>query len=195
MLLLCGALAELGANFSTLAASFYSLFEPVIRRFKKNHEIDESKLIYDPAPESEQVPWWLWTGGIVLSTFFSCLVLGLQYKQNVGVTLLGIVFAFIFSFIGAESTGRTNITPVTSIGNASQLVIGGATRGHYPIKDAQLQNLMGGMLALGASLQSADMLGECDTSLVGIPYANTSQATSRQHISWVRHLASSYTRR
>jgi hypothetical protein len=96
----------------------------------------------------------------VLSTFFSCLVLGLQYKQNVGVTLLGIVFAFIFSFIGAESTGRTNITPVTSIGNASQLVIGGATRGHYPIKGAQLQNLMGGMLALGASLQSADMLGK-----------------------------------
>jgi hypothetical protein len=44
MLLLCGALAELGANFSTLAASFYSLFEPVIRRFKKNHDIDESKV-------------------------------------------------------------------------------------------------------------------------------------------------------
>jgi len=129
LLLLCGAFAELGANGATLVASFYSLFEPVIRRFSKNKEIDESLIIVDPAPQSEQVPWWMWTGGIVLSTFFSCLVLGLQYKQNVGVTLLGIVFAFIFSFIGAESTGRTNITPVTSIGNASQLVIGAATRG------------------------------------------------------------------
>jgi len=89
---------------------------------------------------------WMWGGGLLLSIFFSCLVLGLQYKQNVGVTIVSIIFAFIFSFIGAESSGRTNITPVTSIGNASQLVIGGITKNHYSVADAQLQNLMGGKL-------------------------------------------------
>jgi uncharacterized oligopeptide transporter (OPT) family protein len=77
---------------------------------------------------------------------------------------MAIVFAFIFSFIGAESCGRTNITPVTAIGNASQLVIGGATSGHGSIQNQQLLNLTGGMLALGASEQAADMLQDLKTT-------------------------------
>lgn len=42
--------------------------------------------------------------------------MGVQFKLSVGQTILAILFAFIFSFIGAESYGRTNIIPVTSIG-------------------------------------------------------------------------------
>ena len=165
MLLLCGSFAEVFANYRTIFASMVQVTAPLFKRHRhKQVELDEKDLIYDPAPPHEQVPWWAWTGGIVLSAFFSCLVLGLQYGQNVGVTILSIVFAFLFSFIGAESCGRTNIIPVTSIGNASQLVIGGATRGHYPIKDQQLLNLAGGMLALGASEQSADMLTDLKTT-------------------------------
>jgi len=162
MLLLCGSFAELGANYKTLWASLVQMLSPVFKIFRK-FKISEDDLIYDPAPAHEQVPWWMWSGGITISIFFTCIVLGFQYGQNVGVTILSIVFAFIFSFIGAESTGRTNITPVTSIGNASQLVIGGTTRS-YPLKDAQMLNLAGGMLALGASEQSADMLGDLKTT-------------------------------
>ena len=163
MLLLCGSFAELGANYKTLWASLVQMLAPLSKRIRKIH-FDEKDLIYDPAPKHEQVPWWAWTGGLVISVFFTCLVLGLQYGQNVGVSILSIIFAFIFAFIGAESSGRTNITPVTSIGNASQLVIGGVTRGKYPVKDAQMLNLAGGMLALGASEQSADMLGDLKTT-------------------------------
>ena len=90
--------------------------------------------------------------------------MGLQFKQNVGVTILAIVFAFLFSFIGAESCGRTNIIPVTAIGNASQLVIGGTTRGHGSIYNQQLLNLTGGMLALGASEQATDMIQDLKTT-------------------------------
>ena len=53
---------------------------------------------------------------------------------------------------------------VTSIGNASQLVIGGTTHGHGLIAKQQLQNITGGLLALGASEQSADMLGDLKTT-------------------------------
>lgn len=87
-----------------------------------------------------------------------------QFKENVGVTILAIVFAFIFSFIGAESCGRTNIIPVTSIGNASQLVVGGATHGHGSVSNQRVANIFGGLLALGASEQSADMLGDLKTT-------------------------------
>ena len=163
MLLLCGSFAELGANYRTLWASLVQALSPWFRTLRRI-EVDEKDLIYDPAPLHEQVPVWAWGGGLVISAFFTCLVLALQYGQNVGISILSIVFAFIFSFIGAESTGRTNITPVTSIGNASQLVIGGVTRGKYPVKDAQMLNLAGGMLALGASEQSADMLGDLKTT-------------------------------
>ena len=163
MLLLCGSFAELGANYKTLWASLVQMLAPISKSFRKIH-VDEHDLIEEPAPLHEQVPWWMWTGGLVISTFFTCIVLGLQYGQNVGISILSIIFAFIFSFIGAESSGRTNITPVTSIGNASQLVIGGVTRGKYPTKDAQMLNLAGGMLALGASEQAADMLGDLKTT-------------------------------
>lgn len=49
-----------------------------------------------------QVPAWMWGGGVIISIIFTCLIMGLQFKQNVGVTILAILFAFIFSFIGAE---------------------------------------------------------------------------------------------
>lgn len=163
MLLLCGSFAEVAANYKTLWAYLVQAISPVAKRFRRI-KVHEEDLIEDPAPAHEQVPWWMWSGGILLAIFFSCLVLGLQYHQNVGLTLLSIVLAFIFSFIGAESAGRTNIIPVTTIGNASQLIVGGATKGHYAIKDSQLLNTTGGMLALGASEQSADMLGDLKTT-------------------------------
>ena len=163
MLLICGSFAELFANYKTLWASFVQLAHPALKRFR-NFKISEDDLIVEPAPLNEQVPKWMYMGGFVLSAFFTCLVLGLQYGQNVGVSILSIIFGFLFSFIGAESCGRTNIIPVTSIGNASQLVIGGITRGHYSTKEAQMLNITGGLVALGASEQSADMLGDLKTA-------------------------------
>jgi uncharacterized oligopeptide transporter (OPT) family protein len=53
---------------------------------------------------------------------------------------------------------------VTSIGNASQLVLGGINRGHGSIKSQQLLNITGSMLALGASEQAVDMLGDLKTT-------------------------------
>jgi uncharacterized oligopeptide transporter (OPT) family protein len=56
------------------------------------------------------------------------------------------------------------LPPVTSIGNASQLVIGGVTRGKYTTQKRELLNTMGGLVALAASEQSADMLGDLKTT-------------------------------
>jgi len=165
MLLLAGSFAEVFANYKTIIASFGQLFSPVINKvLKRNPKYNEDDLIEEPCPPSELVPLWMWGGGIVLSFIFTCIIMGLQFKLSVGQTILAILFAFIFSFIGAESCGRTNITPVTSIGNASQLVIGGTTHGHGTIAKQQLQNITGGLLALGASEQSADMLGDLKTT-------------------------------
>ena len=185
MLLLAGSFAELFANYKTLYHSMISLFQPLVRKIRKHDaKVNEEYVIEEPCPLSELVPTWMWAGGVVLSIIFTCIIMAIQFKQNVGVTILAIFFAFVFSFIGAESGGRTNIIPVTSIGyvkfcanlprrtstdininrNASQLIIGGTTHGHGSIQNQQLLNITGGMLALGASEQSCDMLGDLKTT-------------------------------
>lgn len=156
MLLLAGAFAEVFANWKAIYNSFKQLMEPLVLKFRhQDVDIDESKLIPEPCTPKELVPLWMWGGGMLISVIFTCIVMGVQWKLNVGQTLIALVFSFIFSFIGAESTGRTNITPVTSVGNAVQLVVGGTTHGHGTIQKQQLTNLAGGMLAVGASYQSA----------------------------------------
>ncbi|KAK5113887.1 hypothetical protein LTR85_010420 [Meristemomyces frigidus] len=165
MLLLAGSFAEVASNYKTIYASIVQAFMPLIRRVRKREvTYDEDALIKEPCPPEELVPTWMWGGGIILSIIFTCIIMGLQFKLSVGQTILAILFAFIFSFIGAESCGRTNIIPVTSTGNASQLVIGGTTHGHGTIQNQQLLNITGGLLALGASEQSADMLGDLKTT-------------------------------
>ncbi|OQO12825.1 hypothetical protein B0A48_02289 [Cryoendolithus antarcticus] len=164
-LLLAGAFAELFANYKSVLASFADLLEPIWRFVLRRKPDPQAKtLIEEPCTPDELVPAWMWGGGILLSIIFTCAILGTQYDQNIGVVLLAIVFAFLFSFIGAESCGRTNITPVTSIGNASQLVIGGVNRGNGTIQQQQLLNITGSMLALGASEQAVDMLGDLKTT-------------------------------
>ncbi|KAG1718510.1 OPT oligopeptide transporter protein-domain-containing protein [Suillus paluster] len=111
----------------------------------------------------------------------TCIVMSVQFGQNVGVTLLGvfalreadympkltftfdrvaIIFSFLFSLISCESVGRTNLIPVGATGsmlvaNASQLIFGGlASSQNYPVKRSQLLTLLSGMLTLGKFNQS-----------------------------------------
>jgi len=178
LLLLAASFAEIGASYKMLWSSLKVAAQPIRHKLFKNSksmaELDESQQIYDPIPKSQQVPFWMWSSGALVSAALSVLVLGVYWKQNAGVTIVGIIFAFLFSFIGSESAGRTSIIPVTSIGNASQLVIGGITKPHYSTQSAQLQNCMGGLLALSASYTSVDMLGDLKTAhlLRASPRAN-----------------------
>jgi hypothetical protein len=50
---------------------------------------------------------------------------------------------------------------LSAIGNASQLILGGVAKGRQiSVKSAQLLNSVSGIVALGASEQAADMLGD-----------------------------------
>jgi uncharacterized oligopeptide transporter (OPT) family protein len=61
-----------------------------------------------------------------------------------------------------------NSNPVTSVGNASQLVIGGVTRGKYSTQKGELLNTTAGLITFAAAEQSADMLGDLKTThLIG----------------------------
>lgn len=106
----------------------------------------------------------MWTGGLLLSIIFTCVVLGFQYGVPFGISLLAILFAFILAIIGTEAGGRTDIIPVTSIGNTTQLIVGGATKGYkYSIPRQRLVNISGAMIAQAAAEQSVSMLSDLKT--------------------------------
>ncbi|EIN03515.1 OPT oligopeptide transporter [Punctularia strigosozonata HHB-11173 SS5] len=126
--------------------------------------LSKDQEIFDPAPPEEQVPWWMWSTGLIISIILTCVVLGKPTCSSHQPSL-SIVIRLLFAFIGAEAAGRVNVIPVTSIGNASQLILGGVAKGrHLPIKSAQLLNSVSGIVALGASEQAADMLGDLKTT-------------------------------
>ncbi|EIM85193.1 OPT oligopeptide transporter [Stereum hirsutum FP-91666 SS1] len=177
-ILLCASFAEVFCNFSSVFTAIHQMLQPILARLRKSpppstdsyiKSNPESEPIYDPAPPHEQVPSWMWVGGMLLATVVTMIVMSTQFNQNAGVTLLAIIFAFLFSLIGAECSGRVSVIPVTSIGNASQLIFGGVSRGrHLSVPDNQRLNSLTGMIALGASEQCADMLGDLkSTHLLG----------------------------
>ncbi|KAH8646364.1 OPT oligopeptide transporter [Xylariales sp. PMI_506] len=170
MIMLCASFAEVGMNgpilYRALKRAIFETAEkiPGSRVSAQRHLTNSEKEIEDPSPKSEQVPTWAWSGGVVLAIAVSMIVLALQYKVNPGLTILAVIFAFIFSFIAAQSSGATDINPVSTCGKSSQLVFGGITQGQgLHGVGAQQINMTAGIVSAGAAAQSVDMLGDLRT--------------------------------
>merc|ERR1712230_98614 len=146
------------------------------RRGKEALESKERPLV-DPAPKRDQVPWYVVVGVTIIAIAITCIVQGVGFEVNVGISILSIILAFIFSFIGVLSAGVTDINPVSTVAKASQLIIGGVTHGKYsyalnPVTGtndhAMRINLLSGMVAGGAAAQASDLTGDLKTGhLVG----------------------------
>jgi hypothetical protein len=63
----------------------------LLQRFSKDAIVDD---VVDPVPEHERVPFWAWGSVLVLSTIVTCVVMGVQFGQNVSVTLLGVLSTY-----------------------------------------------------------------------------------------------------
>lgn len=170
MVMLCASFAEIGMNGPVLyrgmrRAVIESLERiPATRNYASRHLSEGEAEIPDPSPSAQLVPAWMWSSGVLLAVFFSCLVLGLQFHINVGITILSIILAFCFSFIAAQSSGATDINPVSTCAKSSQLVLGGVTQGQgIHGVHAQRINMTGGIVSAGAAAQSVDMLGDLRT--------------------------------
>jgi len=123
----------------------------------------ESKddLVVDSAAEEDQVKWWMWAPLLILSIIGFCLVLGVQFGMPVGTSILSVILAFFFSFLAIQCTGVTDITPLTAAAKASQVILGGTTKGQgWSVEKAQRLNLLGGALASMGANQATDLV--CD---------------------------------
>lgn len=77
------------------------------------------------------------------------------------MSLLSVFLSFFFTFVAIQCTGVTDITPLTAVSKASQVVLGGATKGEgWDITKAQRLNLIGGAMCTLSANQATDLT--CD---------------------------------
>ncbi|KAF9041794.1 OPT superfamily oligopeptide transporter [Hymenopellis radicata] len=118
----------------------------------------------DRTPMEDRIPFSWWSIGVFCSTVMSCAILATKFNMNVGEALLALILGFIFSFIGVQSSGQTDINPVSTVAKASQLIFGGIGKGAgMQLNAAQTFNLSAGVVSGGSAAQASDMTGDLKT--------------------------------
>ncbi|KAI9292173.1 OPT superfamily oligopeptide transporter [Neoconidiobolus thromboides FSU 785] len=115
----------------------------------------------DPVPEDEQIVTWMWVVGLLLSFIMTILVCYFYFGMGVGAGVLAGILGFVFSFIGCQSSGETDINPTGVIGKASQFVF--AAIPAPTIQIAQTHNLIAGNISSACASQAVDMVGDLKT--------------------------------
>ena len=173
--MLCYSFAEIAVS----APIFWRSFKQVHRNIKFEYQSwvawragraftdtrrQEDFTLDDPALPHEQVPVWAWTIGLGLAVSGTIIVGKLSFGMDVGVSILALILAFIFSFIGVQASGTTDVNPVGPIAKASQLVVGGVTKGQGALPNvARTTNLVAGSIAGQAAQHGVDMTGDLKT--------------------------------
>ncbi|KAH7169905.1 OPT oligopeptide transporter protein-domain-containing protein [Dactylonectria macrodidyma] len=112
----------------------------------------------DEVAARHQIRSWMWVVGLVLSIVVTCVSAGVQWEMPVGMTLVSIIIAGMFTLLAVLSTGMTDMTPLTAVSKSSQLILGGMTRhGQYDKVGAETLNSIGGIVAAGIANQATDL--------------------------------------
>lgn len=175
-LMLVGSLVSLAVDSASIVKGFRDgYFELVnIYRGRKGlppkYEIEEG--MKDPAKPEDQVPVWAWLGSLAVFAVVNIVILSNVFGMNVGLAILALFLGFLFSFVGVQCAGSTDIKPISTVAKAAQLLNGGATHGKY--QDhlvngvggrafAMKLNLLSGLVAGAAAAQATDMTGDLKT--------------------------------
>src|SRR5258706_7622327 len=82
-----------------------------------------------------------------------------------GESILAFILAFLLSFICVQSSGDTDINPITVVAKTSQIVFGGVSKGGGEGQAfAQRVNLVAGSVTGGAAGQAVYMTGDLKTA-------------------------------
>ena len=112
----------------------------------------------------DRVPALWWTGGLLVSIIVSVAILTTLFHFNVGEAILALILGFLFSFIGVQSSGHTDVNPVSTVAKASQLIFGGIGKSTgMNLTSAQTFNLSAGVVSAGSAAQATDMTGDLKT--------------------------------
>ncbi|CEG67415.1 hypothetical protein CU097_007557 [Rhizopus azygosporus] len=133
---------------------------------KERHMVSAERDPDEIFEDSELVPAWWWITGTFISIIFTCAIMGEFFGMPVYQTIVAVILGFIFSFVGVQAAGETDINPTGSIGKMSQLVF--AKMPASSIDQVRRNNLMAGNISASAAAQAVDMVGDLKTGqLVG----------------------------
>ncbi|KAI9298720.1 OPT superfamily oligopeptide transporter [Neoconidiobolus thromboides FSU 785] len=165
VILLCCSFTELLMQSKSIFNGFkssliqlYNIIAKLFRIRRVEHNLGNNE---DPVPENELVPTWMWVSGTIISGILTIIVLVIYFEMNVGAGILAIILGFMFSLIGCQAAGETDINPVGVIGKASQFVFAGIPGANLKVR--QLNNLIAGSLAAACGSQAVDMVGDLKT--------------------------------
>ncbi|KAG8955125.1 hypothetical protein FRC04_009582 [Tulasnella sp. 424] len=175
LIMLVFSFVELGMSSGSLIRAAGGLRTTIRNRVERYRNRNDPNAVYideddnDPCPPEDRVPNYAWIGAIALSMLLSLTLISTQFNMNVGEVILANILGFIFSFIGVQSAGDTDINPISTVAKASQLIFGGVAKGQgLGQVDGMRLNLVGGIVAGGAAAQSTDMTGDLKTGhLIG----------------------------
>lgn len=112
----------------------------------------------------DRVPTLWWASGLLISIIASVAILSTLFHFNIGEAILALILGFLFSFIGVQSSGQTDINPVSAVAKASQLIFGGIGKAtSMNPSAAQTFNLSAGVVSAGSAAQATDMTGDLKT--------------------------------
>ncbi|KAI0745132.1 OPT oligopeptide transporter [Earliella scabrosa] len=167
LMMLCYSFTDLGMNSGFIINSLRNAKMSNMNLnprawFRRSTEVDEDD--EDQTPMEDRVPTLWWTTGLTASVVLCCAILATLFHMNVGEAILSLVLGFLFSFVGVQSAGTTDINPVTAVAKASQLIFGGIGKGSgLAVGPAETVNLTAGIIAAGSAAQSTDMTGDLKT--------------------------------
>ena len=105
-----------------------------------------------------------WPAHFRYSHLRPCALASTQFHMNVGEVILALIFGFIFSFLAVQSSGNTDLNPVSTCAKASQLTFGGIGKAqNYSGPKGEMINLIACVLAAGSAAQASNMTGDLKT--------------------------------
>lgn len=80
----------------------------------------------DITPPEDEVPTSWWAIGLSCSTILSSAILAMMFDFTIFQALFSLVLGFLFSFIGVQSCGQTDVNPVGTVAKVCFLLLAGS---------------------------------------------------------------------
>ena len=104
-----------------------------------------------------EFPFGLWVAGILLFGLTTAVVMLLVFQIPIWLSLLAILLSFLLASIAVRAYGETDISPVGTMGHATQIVFGALAPGQT------LPNIMTAGITAGCANTAVDMMQDLKT--------------------------------
>jgi OPT family oligopeptide transporter len=165
-----GAFADLAAQYQMFIDGWFACtgkIKKIYRRYIRKSEHEDVPMIdddtseagnkdLDPVPENEQVPFWVWFGGFILSCALTMIILQLYFGISWYESLLANFLGCLLSVVTIQSAGRTDVNPIGMVGKLTQFIFA-AINPNIGV------NLWTASVSSSAAGQSVDMLQDLKT--------------------------------